>query len=180
MNSSHKSDCQTRQLSVGQRDKFTRSSKTSRGNFSPSCLDFIREVLPSNNTCERTLSLVAFESLWGTAHLSANFAIVQMHQLVGMRPRLLLQLHGGIRKLRAHEETIMQVISTAAPPVPRLRYFTWNRTTRAQPQVSGGARPCYSVTYSGCGESVYKCRLPRSWKTREKTNKNRLKFVDNI
>lgn len=98
----------------------------------------------------------------GTAYLSAHFAVVKMHQLVSIRARLLFHLHGGIRKLRAHEETIMQVISTTTPPVSRLRDFTWNRATCAQPQVSGGARPCYSVAYSGCGECVYECRLPRS------------------
>lgn len=116
--------------------------------------------------------------LWGTAYLSAHFAVVKMHQLVGIGARFLLHFHGGIRKLGAHEETIMQVISTATPPVPRLGYFTWNRTTRTQPQVSGGTCPCYSVTYSGCGECIYKCRFPRSWKMAK--NKKRLKLVSYI
>lgn len=78
-------------------------------------------------------------------YLSPHFAVVQVHELVGVRAGLLLHLHGRVGELGAHHQPVVQVVGAAAPAVPRLRDLPRDRTARAELQVAGSARPRYGV-----------------------------------
>lgn len=95
------------------------------------------------------------------AHLSADLAVVQVHQFVGMRAWA-LHLHGSIRELGAHDQTIVQVVGAAAPAISRLWDLGRDRTAWAQTQISRRACPCYGVADGCSGEGVDKGSLPRS------------------
>ena len=76
-----------------------------------------------------------------------------MHQLVSVRARA-LHLHGSVRELGAHDQAVVQVVSAAAPAIAGLQDLRGNRTARAQPQISGGARPSYGVADGRCRQGV--------------------------
>lgn len=94
-------------------------------------------------------------------YLSSHFTVVQVHQLVGVRARL-LHLHGGIRELGAHEQAVVQVVGAAPPAVARLGDFTRDGAAGAHAQVSRRAGPGDGVADGGRRQGVHKSSLSRT------------------
>lgn len=90
-----------------------------------------------------------------------------MHQFVGVGARA-LHLHGRVGELGAHDQTVVQVVSAAAPAIAGLRDLGRNRAARAQPQISGGARPRDGVADGRCGQGVDERRLSGSCRRKKK------------
>lgn len=105
------------------------------------------------------VSLCFFHS--STMYLSANFTVVEVHQFVGMGAGA-LHLHGSIREFGAHNQTVVQVVTTAAPAISRLWNLRRDGTTRAKPQISSGARPRYGVADGSRRQGVDERSLPCS------------------